>query len=213
MKTRKPFQINSMCLVSHIDRTAHYGNSWLSMKSSRLLFWMLCPQGQGQNPPVLQRCQGFSALPGDSLHCFSVVKTCSKTLTKVDPVGFEMSNTLYKCLLWQPSVAVFGFWVFILFCPKTWGHEVGWLLRSWVAEGLLVPLGLGWVVVAMGSKASGALHHEGQNSSFLLQRLSWSKNREAEHRWKGWLKRRGGSVLILEVTVWGRSVVRSWTWY
>lgn len=85
-------------------------------------------------------------------------------------MGFEMSNTLYKCLLWQPAVAAFGFWVFILFCPKMWGHEVGWLLWSWVAEGLLVLLGLGLGGSGFGEQSlKGSTPHRTEQFGFVTK--------------------------------------------
>ena len=61
------------------------------------------------SPHLAARAVRAAGSHGDPCTAFSVVRTCTETLTEVDPVGFEMSNTLCKCLVWYPPVALCGF--------------------------------------------------------------------------------------------------------
>lgn len=111
----------------------------LFLESGRLLLWMLCPRsrtglplspsgvgallsltlrphptkpgpsGGPVSPHLAARAVRAAGSHGDPCTAFSVVRTCAETLTEVDPVGFEMSNTLCKCLVWYPPVALCGF--------------------------------------------------------------------------------------------------------
>lgn len=162
----------------------------LFLKSARLLLWVLC-LGSRAGLPLSPCCAGallsltlrpHPASPGPSggsvsphlaaravraaeSHgaAFSLVRMCAKTLTKVDPVGFEMSNTVCKCVVWYPPVALCGFGVFILLylfsaavpqhlcltLPNTRllqclgcaeGPKAGWLFWSWAVTRLSVLL-------------------------------------------------------------------------
>lgn len=111
----------------------------LFLESGRLLLWMLCPRsrtglplspsgvgallsltlrphptkpgpsGGSVSPHLAARAVRAAGSHGYPCTAFSVVRTCAETLTEVDPVGFEMSNTLCKCLVWYPPVALCGF--------------------------------------------------------------------------------------------------------
>lgn len=121
------------------------------------------PSGGSVSPHLAARAVRAAVSHGDPCTAFSVVRTRAKTLTKVDPVGFEMSNTLCKCSVWYPPVALCGFGVFILFyslsavvpqhlcltLPNTRllqclgcaeGPKTGWLFWSWAVTRLSVLL-------------------------------------------------------------------------